>query len=260
MILSDEVVLVSGLGPGLGAKLAEAAAAEGAKVVMAARSTDVMDEVGQRITDAGGEAVGVPCDVREPEDVERLVGTAAERFGTITGLVNSAYGHPGFDDLLETPERRLRRAMDVTLFGSLAVTRAAVEHMRAAGGGSIVNIGTMATRKPKRGEGGYALAKAAMSTATRYLALELGEHGIRVNQAILGWLDGPGVRFYLEMTAEERGVSEQQVYDEIAAQGALGRIPPDEACAKAVLFLLSRYASEVTGAALDVNGGEYMPP
>jgi NAD(P)-dependent dehydrogenase (short-subunit alcohol dehydrogenase family) len=173
--------------------------------------------------------------------------------------VNSAYGHPGFDDLLATPEKRLRRAMDISLFGALGVTRAVVEHMKAAGRGSIVNVGTMATRKPQRGEAGYAVAKAAMGMATRYLALELGEHGIRANQAILGWLDGPGVRFYLQMTAEQRGISEQEVYDEIAARNPLGRIPTDEACAGAILYLLSPYASEVTGATLDVNGGEHMP-
>ncbi len=258
-MLADEVVLVSGLGAGLGSKLATLAAAEGAKVIMAARSTDVMDEVGEQIAAAGGESVAVPCDVRDEEAVERLVATGVERFGAITGLVNSAYAHPGFDELLDTPERRLRRAMDVIYFGALNLTRAVVPHMRAAGRGSIVNIGTMATRKPAHGEAGYAAAKAALSTATRYLALELGPHGIRVNQAILGWLDGPGVRFYLQMTAEERGVSEQEIYDEIAAQNPLGRIPTDEDCARAVLPLLSRYCSEVTGASLDVNGGEYMP-
>jgi NAD(P)-dependent dehydrogenase (short-subunit alcohol dehydrogenase family) len=258
-MLADEVVIISGVGPGLGAKLATRAAAEGAKVVMGARSTDVTEELAEQIGRAGGEAIAVSCDVRREEDVERLVDRAVDRFGTVTGLVNSAFGHPGFDDLLATPEKRLRRAMDIGLFGALNVTRAAVEPMKAAGRGSIVNVGTMATRRPLRGEAGYAIAKAATGMATRYLALELGEHGIRANEAILGWLDGPGVRFYLEMTAQERGVSEQDVYDEIAARNPLGRIPTDEACAGAILYLLSPYASEVTGATLDVNGGEYMP-
>ncbi len=259
MILSDEVVIVSGVGPGLGAKLAAMAAAEGAKVVMAARSTQVMDQVAKEVAAAGGEAVGVPCDVRREDDVAAVVRTAVQRYGTVTGLVNSAYSHPGFHDLLVTPEKQLRRAMDIVLHGALAMTRAAVPHMVAAGRGSIVNVGTMSTRQPLRGEGGYAVAKAAMACATRYLALELGEHGIRVNQAVLGWLDGPGVRFYLTMTADQRGVTEQDVYDEIAARNPLGRIPTDAACAGAILFLLSRYASEVTGAVLDVNGGEHMP-
>lgn len=258
-MLTDEVVLISGVGPGLGAKLARRAADEGAKVVLAARSTDTTEQVADEITKAGGQAMAVSLDVRDEDAVSAAVEQAVERFGPITGLVNSAYGHPGFDDLLETPERRLKRAFDITVLGALNVTRPVVEHMKAAGGGSIVNVGTMATRKPLRGEGGYAMAKAALGMATKYLAIELGEHGIRANQAIMGWLDGPGVRFYLEMTAQERGISEQEVYDEIAARNPLGRIPTDEACAGAILYLLSKHASEVTGAILDVNGGEAMP-
>ena len=259
MILQDEVVLITGVGPGLGSKLAARAAAEGAKVVMAARSADVMKQVEKDVLAAGGEAIGVQCDVRRQEEVAALVSTAVDRFGTITGLVNSAFGHPGFFDLLDTPEKAIRRSMDIVLYGALQVTREVVPHMKAAGRGSIVNIGTMTTRKPMRGEAGYAVAKAAMATATQFLALELGASGIRANQAVMGWLDGPGVRFFLKMTADSRGVSEQHVYDEIAARNPLGRIPTDEACAGAVLFLLSRLSSEITGATLDVNGGEYMP-
>jgi NAD(P)-dependent dehydrogenase (short-subunit alcohol dehydrogenase family) len=255
-MLRDEIVVLTGVGPGLGAKLATRAVAEGARVVMAARSTSVTETI-EKETD--GAAVAVACDVRKEEDCARVVATAVERFGTVTGLVNSAYAHPGFFDLLETPDKGLRRSMDVILHGALSMTRQVVPHMKAAGRGSIVNIGTMTTRKPMRGEGGYAVAKAALSTATQFLALELGEHGIRANSAVMGWLDGPGVRFYLTMTAEQKGVTEQEVYDDIASRNPLGRIPTDEACAGAVLFLLSRYASEVTGATLDVNGGEHMP-
>jgi NAD(P)-dependent dehydrogenase (short-subunit alcohol dehydrogenase family) len=257
VILKDEVVIVSGVGAGLGAKLALRAAAEGAKVVMAARSSDVMDQTGKEIAAAGGESISVQCDVRKTEDQERVAAAAVEKFGKISGLVNSAYGHPGFTDLLDTPEKALRRAMDIILFGAMGMSRAVVPRM--TDGGSIVNVGTMSTRVPLRGEGGYAMAKAAMGCASQYMALELGEKGIRVNQAIMGWLDGPGVRFYLTMTAEEKGITEQEVYDDIASRNPLGRIPTDEACAGGILYLLSSLASEVTGATLDVNGGEYMP-
>jgi NAD(P)-dependent dehydrogenase (short-subunit alcohol dehydrogenase family) len=257
VILDGDVVIVSGVGAGLGAKLAARAAAEGAKVVMAARSSEVMDQTAKEIAAAGGEAIAVPCDVRKPEDVERVAAAAVESFGTITGLVNSAYSHPGFTDLLETEDKQLRRAMDVILFGALEMSRAVVPHM--TNGGSIVNVGTMSTRRPLRGEAGYAVAKAALGMASQYMALELGEKGIRVNQAIMGWLDGPGVRFYLTMTAEQKGITEQEVYDDIASNIPVGRIPTDEACAGGVLYLLSSLASEVTGATLDVNGGEYMP-
>ncbi len=259
MILTDEVVIIAGVGPGLGAKLAVRAAAEGAKVVMAARSTAVMEQVSKEVSAFGGEAIGVPCDVRRPDDVARVVQTAVDRFGTITGLVNSAYSHPGFFDLLDTPAKGLRRSLEIILHGALLMTHEAVPHLKSAGHGSIVNIGTMATRKPMRGEAAYAVAKSAMGCASQYLALELGEHGIRVNQAIMGWLDGPGVRYYISMTAAARSITEQDVYNEIAARNPLGRIPTDDACAGAVLFLLSSLSSEVTGAILDINGGEYLP-
>lgn len=257
MILKDEVVIISGVGAGLGAKLAIRAAKEGAKVVMSARSADVMAQTLKEITAAGGEAIAVQCDVRKQDEVEAVMTAAVEKFGKITGLVNSAYGHPGFTDLLDTEEKALRRSMDITLYGALNMSRAAAARMKD--GGSIVNVGTMSTRVPLQGEGGYAIAKAAMGAASQYMALELGSKGIRVNQAILGWLDGPGVRFYLTMTAEEKGITEQEVYDDIASRNPLGRIPTDEACAGGILYLLSNYASEVTGATLDVNGGEYMP-
>jgi len=256
VILDGEVVVLTGVGGGLGARLAERAVEEGASVVMAARSDRVTADLEKRLD---GRAVAVACDVSDEGDCARVAATAIERFGRITGLVNSAYAHPSFDDLIDTSADALQKALDVIVHGSLNMTRAVVPHMKTAGGGSIVNVGTMATRKPMRSEAAYAVAKSAMSCASRYLAIELGEHGIRVNTAAMGWLDGPGVRFYIRFTAEQRGVSEQDVYDDIASRNPLGRIPTDEACAGAILMLLSRYSSEVTGAMLDVNGGEFMP-
>jgi NAD(P)-dependent dehydrogenase (short-subunit alcohol dehydrogenase family) len=256
VILKDEVIVITGVGAGMGAKLAQRCVDEGAQVVMAARSGGVTEQLEKENT---GKAVAVACDVRKEEDCARVIDTAIEKFGKVTGLVNSAYAHPGFHDLLETPDKGLRRSFDVIVHGSLQMARLAKPHMIAAGHGSIVNVGTMTTRKPMKGEGGYAIAKAAMTCATQFMALEMGEHNIRVNQAIMGWLDGPGVRMYLQMESEGKGITEQAVYDDIASRNPLGRIPTDEACAGAILMLLSNYTSEVTGAILDVNGGEYMP-
>ena len=114
MMLNDEVVIVSGVGAGLGAKLAARAAAEGAKVVMAARSTRSWTRWRRRSRRQAARRSRCRATCRT-EDVERVVATAVERFGTITGLVNWAYWHPGFNDLLATPDKALRRSMDIIL-------------------------------------------------------------------------------------------------------------------------------------------------
>lgn len=259
MILKDKVIIVTGVGPGMSGKIAMAAAAEGARVVMMARSTGVTRELEAQIGAAGGAAMGVQGDVTRREDCERVVSTAAERYGRVDGLVNSAFYHPPMASLLDTSDDEARKALDVILFGALNMVRAVVPAMKQAGGGSIVSIGTMAYRKPFPGEGAYAAAKAAMATATRYLASELGPSGIRVNQAVMGWLYGAGVQSYIQWQAQSSGAPESTVYQGIAANMALKRIPPDGDCGKTVLMLLSDYCSEVTGASLDVNGGEFMP-
>ena len=104
------------------------------------------------------------------------------------------------------------------------------------------------------------MAKAALEGATRQLAVELGPLGIRVNVARMGWLWGKPVRDYLTWEAAHRGLPLQDLVDEIAKRTALGVIPPEQDCAKSALFLISDYARMITGAVIDVNGGEYLRP
>ena len=124
-------------------------------------------------------------------------------------------------------------------------------------------IGTMATRKPAileiGGESGYAASKAAITTAAKYLAAELGPFGIRVNNVLMGWMWGEPVKAYVAMAAQQAGVDEQVIYDGIAKDIPLRRIVTDEECARAALMLLSDYSSAVTGASLDANGGMFIP-
>jgi NAD(P)-dependent dehydrogenase (short-subunit alcohol dehydrogenase family) len=105
-------------------------------------------------------------------------------------------------------------------------------------------------------QGGYAVAKGGLLVAARVLASELGEHKIRVNSVLPGWMWGPAVEMYVKFTADQREISEQDVIDEITAPMPLGRIPTDEDVAGAVVFLASSMASGITGQTLDVNGGE----
>ncbi len=121
-------------------------------------------------------------------------------------------------------------------------------------------INTMAARQvPPLGEAGYAASKAALANSVKYLAKEVGGDNIRVNSVHMGWMWGAPVQGYVAWQAGELGVPEEQLKQQIASGIPLGRIPTDDECARAALFLVSDYASAVTGAALDANGGAYMP-
>jgi NAD(P)-dependent dehydrogenase (short-subunit alcohol dehydrogenase family) len=259
MLLHDKTIIVTGIGPGMGRKLALESAKAGAKLVLAARSRDFVEGVAREIDGAGGKAVAVTADVSRQEDCDRIATVAATEFGRIDGLVNSAYGSGPFVPFEDGDLDDWRRAMEVTLFGSLQMVKSVLPHMKTAGGGSIVNVSTMETRKPIPGHGSYVVPKVALSGATRQLAAELGKYGIRVNAAVMGWMWGAPVEGFVGHMAAQSGQSVEQVKAGIAANIALGRIPPDQDCAKSIILLLSDYASEVTGASLDINGGEFMP-
>ena len=260
MLLSGKTVIVTGVGPGMGRQLALIAAGEGARVAVAARSEGFIREVAQEIVAAGGRAIAVPTDVSDSAACVRLAAATLEAFGRIDGLVCSAYKVADPRPFESTDLEAWMANMNVTCFGSLRMIQAAVPAMKAQGGGAVVNIGALASAQPAPGQADYAVSKAALEGATRQLARELGPHGIRVNVARMGWLWGKPVQDYLAWDAAERGVELQSLVDAIAARVALGVIPPEEDCARSALFLISDYARMVTGAVLDVNGGEYLGP
>ena len=148
------------------------------------------------------------------------------------------------------------KAMNVNALGGLRMAQAVIPTMKAQASGSIVNISTLATRKPFPGEGGYAMAKSALAQMTRHMAVELGGTGIRINTTLMGWLDGVPLQSFFAGMGEGGEAFRKQRESEIP----VGHIPPDKDCAKAVYFLLSDYASEITGASLDVNGGDWVAP
>jgi len=141
--------------------------------------------------------------------------------------------------------------------GDAETFRRAEPLMRA--GGSIMSLTYGASRQVIPNYNAMAIAKAALEAITMYLAADLGRHGIRVNTVRLGWIGGAPVWGYIDAQVAS-GRPREEVVGEITARIPLGIIPPEEDCAKAVLFLASDYAKVVSGAALDVNGGQYMPP
>jgi len=257
MLLKDKIVIVTGIGPGMGRKLAVLAAAEGAKVAMAARSPDFLNQVAEEIRAAGGECIAVPTDVADLGQCENLVAKTLGAFGRVDGLVNSAYRHATYQGFEQDDIESWLASMNVTCFGALRMIKAALPALKA-NGGAIVNVTALAAVQPAPGQYDYATAKAALEGATRQLAKEFGPYKIRVNCTRMGWLWGAPVQGFLAHQSQATGVSEQDLMAPIVSRIPLGVIPPDEECAKTALFFVSDYATMVTGAVLDVNGGEYM--
>ena len=255
-LLSGKVCVVSGVGPGLGRQAALALAAHGADLVLAARRHATLDDVLAAVTPSGTRAIAVPTDITDPEACAKLMATATEEFGGIDVLVNNAFRFDAFQSFEEVDLAKWRKIMDTNLFGSLQMTRAALPSMRERGGGSVVMVASMVARQPQPVQGGYAISKGALLTATRVLAYELGPSNVRVNAVVPGWMSGPSVDIYIEMTSTGRGVPAQAVIDELNARVPLGRIPSDEDVAGAIVYLASDLSRAMTGQALDTNGGE----
>lgn len=266
MLLADKVVIISGIGPGLGSKLALNAAREGARaVVLAARTTEKLDAAETLIKALGTDCITlkIPTDICDRSQCEHLVKATLDAFGRIDCLVNSAFYHGNFEPIESADLTEWRRVIDTNLLGTMTMSQAVIPAMKAQKSGAMVMINTMATRKPfvkaGAGESGYAASKGALATAVKYLAEELGGYGIRVNSAHMGWMWGQPVQQYVKHAAAHQQVPEQAIIDTITTNIPLNRISSDDDCAKAALFLVSDYAAAVTGSTLDVNGGEYMP-
>ena len=227
-------------------------------MALAARRREHLDPVAKEVEALGCRALAVETDITRPEDCARLVARARDAFGRIDVLVNNAY-HPGTYELFERDDlAHWRDPLEVNLFGTLHLTQAVLPVMKAQGGGSIVMINSMIVRRVLPTMAGYAASKAALLAATQGLARELGPHGIRVNSVLPGYIWGPNLEGYFEAQAQQRGVDPRRVYDEVAQDIALGRIPDSKEISGAVVFFASDLSCVVTGQALDVNGGHEM--
>lgn len=258
MLLKDKVAIVSGIGPGLGQAVARAFAREGAAVVLAARSLDKLRDLETEITQGGGRALAVAADIGDASSCRALADAALERFGRIDVLVNNAY-HPGTYERIETVDLDTwRPPFEVNVLGSLRLSQAVIPAMKARGEGSIVMINSMSMRRMMETFGGYAASKAALNAATQTLALELGGYGIRVNSVVPGYIWGPPLEAYFQGEAEKAGVAPKVVYDSVASQTALKKIPTSEEIAESAVFFASGMSRAITGASLDVNGGHWF--
>ncbi|GAA5062047.1 SDR family oxidoreductase [Nocardia callitridis] len=256
MLLRDKVVVVSGIGPGLGRGIAIQSAKAGADVVLAARTESRLTEVAEEITALGRRAVAVPTDINDEDAVVRLVQTALDRFGRVDTLVNNAFAMPPMTDLTEVDLDKVRATFETNVYAALRLTRSLVPALEQTGG-SVVMINSAVLRHSQRTFGPYKMAKSSLLALAQSLATELGPRGIRVNTVVPGYIWADNLKWYFSYLAKQRGITAEEVYAEMAQTLDLRKLPEPDEIADAVVFFASSMARAITGASLDVNGGEY---
>jgi NAD(P)-dependent dehydrogenase (short-subunit alcohol dehydrogenase family) len=257
LLLTDQVVVVSGAGPGLGRALALRCAEHGARVVLVARTAPRVHELAAEVEASGGTAIPVPCDASSDADAKLVVDTAVAEFGRIDGLINNAAVIPPLAPMSEVADDVIRASFAGNFATAHRLTRAVVPTMRAQRRGSVVMVASAVYRHPKVGFGAYNVAKHALVGLARSLALELGPDGIRVNTLAPGKIAGDRLEEYFAERALVLGVDVDTLRARYVENIALRRLPAPEEYADAAVFLLSELSRAVTGHVLDANGGEY---
>jgi len=243
--LNGKVAIVNGASRGIGEAIARGLAACGASVILTSRSQEGVQEVADSITESGGMAVARACHAGKQEDIEALFKYVSDEFDRLDILINNAATNPYYGPATGLSPRAFDKTVEVNLKGPYFMSSAAIPIMVKSGGGSIVNVASIAAQIPLPGQAVYSMTKAGLVSLTRGFAKEYGQQGIRVN-AIL-----PGV---VETRFASALVSDPSI------QKWLSRLPvpragqPEEMVA-GVLYLVSDEASYTTGTTLVMDGG-----
>ena len=249
--VQDKVIIVTGASSGLGAATALRLAAEGAKVVLAARRSDRGEAVLRQIQDSGGTGMFVQTDVTQAAQVQALVAAATNRFGGLDGAFNNA----GITGPVMTPAAEITdEAWDETINTNLRATFLCMKHqipaMLARGAGAIVNMSSMYGLVPSDlGHAAYSASKFAVIGLTKSAAIDYGAHGIRINAVCPGHVHSEMVDPYIEAAPD-------LISRVVSRHSAMNRIGESNEVANAVLWLLSDEASFVNGDAMLIGGGD----
>lgn len=249
MRLKNKVALVTGGGTGIGRACAELFAREGAAVVVSGRRSEPLQEVQRGIAAAGGRALAHSCDVSRAADVEGLIAHAVKEFGALSVVVNNA-GLWMAATAEETSEADWDALMNVNLKGVFLVSRAAIPVLRRAGGGSIINIGSILGLVGMKRRVAYAASKGGVTLLTKAMALDLGSDNIRVNCICPGIVETAMVRDVLGQSPDPEVERRRRI-----EQLAVGRIGQPEDVAHLALYLASDESAWMTGAAIPLDAG-----
>ncbi|MCX2928885.1 glucose 1-dehydrogenase [Mycobacterium sp. CVI_P3] len=244
--VSGRVVLVTGGSRGLGAAMSTGLAARGARVVIASRKLASCEELAAKISDSGGQAYPLQCHVGDWESLDSVVDAAASRWGRLDGLINNAGMSPLAPSLLDTSQTLFDKVVGVNLKGPTRLTALAAAAMASTGGGSIVNISSLASVKPTPVAPIYGAAKAGLNALTAATAIEYAGVGVRVNCIICGTFDTDAASGF---------VRNPDLLPGVVKPIALGRVGRPEEVVGAVVYLLSDASSYTTGSLMTIDGG-----
>lgn len=246
--LTGKVALITGASRGIGQAIAEAYAAAGAKVVLASRKQASVEAVAESIRGNGGEALAVAAHTGEDTAVTALVQQAVDAYGGVDIVVNNAATNPHFGPIMSSDESHWDKILDVNVKGYFRVAKACVPSMQQRGGGKIINMASIAGKRPQPGMGIYCVSKAAVLMLTEVLAVELAADNIQVNAIAPGFVQ---TKFSSAIWGNA------QINEMVMKTIPQGRMAQPEELTGIALYLASGASSFTTGATFLVDGGQF---
>ncbi len=245
--LTGKVALITGASRGIGLAIAEAYAAAGAKVALASRKQEAVDEAAATVRQAGSEALAVAAHTGDGAAVTALIERVVDEFGGIDILVNNAATNPHFGPFLSAEESHWDKILDVNVKGYFRVAKACVPAMRARGGGKIINVASVAGLEAQPLMGVYCVSKAAVLMMTEVLAAEVAADNIQVNAI------APG---FIKTKFSQVLWSTPAIHDQLVQAVPQRRMADPTELAGIAVYLASAASSFTTGATFIIDGGQ----